>query len=276
MIVTKDFPNRTFHDKEELFKALRENKKQLKASKMLEIKEADAINYSVTLTNNKIETNKNEVNTQENNVNKIIVKFVVNSCGIFDSHRDVHVKGCWNKTAKDNKNFLHLREHKATFDNIISDNVRLSVEEIEIKGVKTECLVATSTIEKKDNPFMFEKYRDGKVKEHSVGMQYIWDKLYLCIDSNHEDDKEEKANWDKYYDQVINKDELNEVGYFWAVGEAKAREGSAVVFGSNSETPTISVEESKDEPSNHSTENKEPSNDTQEQLLKAIKNLKIN
>ena len=243
---------------------------------MLEIKEADAINYSVSLSNSKKNADKNEANSQEDNVNKIIVKFVVNSCGIFDSHRDVHVKGCWNKTAKDNKNFLHLREHKATFDNIISDNVKLSVEEIEIKGFKTDCLVATSTIDKKDNPFMFEKYRDGKVKEHSVGMQYIWDKLYLCIDSNHEDDKEEKDNWNKYYDQVINKDELNEVGYFWAVGEAKAREGSAVVFGSNSETPTLSVEESKNEPEQSTQTKIEPSNDTQEQLLKAIKNLKIN
>ena len=138
MIVTKDFPNRHFNNKEELLNALRENKKNLKAQKMLQLKEADAFNYSVILANNKQETNKNEANSQENNVNKISVKFVVNSCGIFDSHRDVHVKGCWNKTAKDNKKFLHLREHKATFDNIISDNVKLSVEEIEIKGIKTK------------------------------------------------------------------------------------------------------------------------------------------
>jgi len=274
MIVTKDFPNRHFNNKEELFNALRENKKNLKAQKTLQLKEADAVNYSVILDNNKQETNKNEINSQENNVNKISVKFVVNSCGIFDSHGDVHVKGCWNKTAKDNKNFLHLREHKATFDNIISDNVKLSVEEIDIQGVKTECLVATSKIEKKDNPFMFEKYIDGKVKEHSVGMQYIWDKLFLCINSEHEADKEEKENWDKYYDQVINKDQLDEVGYFWAVGEAKAREGSAVVFGSNSETPTISVEENKDEPEQSTQTIIEPSNDTQK-FVSIINNLKI-
>lgn len=274
MIVTKDFPNRHFNDKNELFKALRENKKTLKAQKMLEIKEADAVNYSVSLEKGSTTAIKNEVNTVENNKQKINVKFVVNSCGIFDSHRDVHVKGCWNKTAKDNKSFIHLREHKATFDNIISDNVKLTVEEVEIQGVKTDCLVAYSTIERKDNPFMFDKYSDGKVKEHSVGMQYIWDKLFLCIDSNHEDDKEEKENWDKYYDQVINKDELNEVGYFWAVSEAKAREGSAVVFGSNSETPTLSVEEVKNEPEQSTQTEIEPSNDTQK-FVSIINNLKI-
>ena len=274
MIVTKDFPNRHFNDKNELFKALRENKKTLKAQKMLEIKEADAVNYSVSLEKSSTTAIKNEVNTVENNKQKINVKFVVNSCGIFDSHRDVHVKGCWNKTAKDNKNFIHLREHKATFDNIISDNVKLTVEEVEIQGIKTDCLVAYSTIERKDNPFMFDKYADGKVKEHSVGMQYIWDKLFLCINSNHEDDKEEKENWDKYYEQVINKDELNEVGYFWAVAEAKAREGSAVVFGSNSETPTLSVEEVKNEPEQSTQTEIEPSNDTQK-FVSIINNLKI-
>lgn len=274
MIVTKDFPNRHFNNKEELLNALRENKKNLKAQKMLQLKEADAFSHSVYLQENKGGAIKNEVNTFENNTQKITVKFVVNSCGIFDSHRDVHVKGCWNKTAKDNKKFLHLREHKATFDNIISDDVKLSVEEIEIKGVKTECLVATSNIDKKDNPFMFEKYIDGKVKEHSVGMQYIWDKVFLCINSEHEADKEEKENWDKYYEQVINKDELNEVGYFWAVAEAKAREGSAVVFGSNSETPTISVEENMNEPDQSTQTIIEPSDDTQK-FVSIINNLKI-
>lgn len=273
MIVTKDFPNKVFPNKDDLFKALRDNKKQLKASKMLEVKHSDAINYSYSVSEDKISTTK-ETKEQQQDVNKITVKFVVNSCGIFDSHRDVHVKGCWNKTAKENKYFLHLKEHKSTFEDIISDDVKLSIEEVEIQGVKAECLVATSNIDKKDNPLMFDKYKNGKVKQHSVGMQYIMDKLYLCINSEHEEDKEEKENWDKYYEQVINKDELNEVGYFWAVAEAKAREGSAVPFGSNSETPTISVEENKNEPEQSTQTIIEPSNDTQK-FVSIINNLKI-
>lgn len=270
MIVTKDFPNKQFANKDELFAELRANKHKLKTAKTLSIKEADAFYYVPSTTNNK-ETNK--ANASENDVKKISVKFVVNSCGWYDSHGDVHVKGCWNKTANENKRFLHLQEHVNKFDHVISDNVIPSVEEIEIKGKKVDALVATSTIERKDNPFMFDKYVNGKVKEHSVGMQYIWDKLYLAIDSNHDDDKEEKANWDKYITQVINQDEVNEKGYFWAVAEAKAIEGSAVVMGSNSQTPTMQVTEIKEvEPSNHSNEDKEPSNDT---LIKAINNLKI-
>lgn len=274
MIVTKDFPNKTFHDREELFKALRENKKQLKASKMVGTKESDGVNFSVSLKQDSSNAIKEQVSETNVNKQKITVKFVVNSCGIFDSHGDVHVKGCWNKTAKENKYFLHLKEHKATFEDIISDNVVTSVEEIEVQGHKVDALVATSTIERKDNPLMFEKYKDGKVKQHSVGMQYIWDKLYLCINSEHQDDKEEKENWDKYYPQVINKDDVDEVGYFWAVAEAKAREGSAVPFGSNSETPTLSVEENKNEPEQSTQTIIEPSNDTQK-VISIINNLKI-
>mgnify|MGYP003452099819 FL=1 len=52
MIVTKDFPSRHFNNKEELLNALRENKKNLKAQKMLQLKEADAFNYSVSLQGN--------------------------------------------------------------------------------------------------------------------------------------------------------------------------------------------------------------------------------
>lgn len=274
MIVTKDFPNKTFHDREELFKALRENKKQLKASKMVGTKESDGVNFSVSLKQHSSTAIKEQVSETNVNKQKITVKFVVNSCGIFDSHGDVHVKGCWNKTAKENKYFLHLKEHKATFEDIISDNVVTSVEEIEIQGHKVDALVATSTIERKDNPLMFDKYKDGKVKQHSVGMQYIWDKLYLCINSEHKDDKEEKENWDKYYPQVINKDDVDEVGYFWAVAEAKAREGSAVPFGSNSETPTLSVEENKNEPEESTQTIIEPSNDTHK-VISIINNLKI-
>ena len=51
----------------------------------------------------------------------------------------------------------------------------------------------------------------------------------------------EKAIWDKYINQVINRDASEEQGYFWAVTEAKVIEGSAVVMGSNYATPTISV-----------------------------------
>jgi len=63
---------------------------------------------------------------------------------------------------------------------------------------------------------------------------------------------------------VINQEEAKEQGYFWAVTEAKLVEGSAVVKGSNSYTPTLEVEQVKDnsEPTIPVTQTQEPSVDT--------------
>jgi len=87
---------------------------------------------------------------------------------------------------------------------------------------------------------MFGQYAKGYVKEHSAGLRYI--QLELAINSDAEWDKEEKAVWDKYYNDIVNKEDVDEYGYFWAVTEQKIIEGSAVVKGSNFATPTILVE----------------------------------
>jgi hypothetical protein len=59
---------------------------------------------------------------------------------------------------------------------------------------------------------------------------------------------EEKENWDKYIGKVANVEQAEEEGYFWAVTEAKIVEGSAVLFGSNRVTPTLSNNKTQDEP----------------------------
>jgi hypothetical protein len=139
------------------------------------------------------------------------------------------------------------------FDKIITDEVKVSTKLMSWKDLgfdyegETEALIFDSTIPKDRNPFMFEQYAKGYVKEHSVGMRYV--QLYLCMNSNERWDVEERSNWDKYYEYVTNKEDVDNECYFWAVTEAKLVEGSAVVKGSNHATPTISVKENTDEPS---------------------------
>ena len=113
----------------------------------------------------------------------------------------------------------------------------------------TEALIFESTIEKKRNEFMLNQYANGWVKNHSVGMRYV--QLDLAINSEAEWNKEEKDLWDKFYPVIANKETADERGYFWVVKEAKIIEGSAVVMGSNSATPTLE------------NKNFEPSLDTQ-------------
>jgi hypothetical protein len=72
--------------------------------------------------------------------------------------------------------------------------------------------------------------------------------------------EEEHTAWEKYFDEIANKEDALDNGYFWAVTQAKNIEGSAVVKGSNFVTPTYSVEAKT-----------EPLKDTQREPAKSIR-----
>ena len=278
MIVVKEFPDRQFETQEDLFKALKENKKELISLKKSIEKRADAVSYSYSTT---IEKNVNKEDSNEiNDIKELQVKVVINTTNFLDSHNDLHVNGIWNKSVSDNANkgFLHLQEHEREFDKVISDNAVGTVDLMTWKSLgfpyngKTEALVFVSNVQKKRNEFMFNQYANGWVKNHSVGMRYV--KIDLAINSESEWDKDEKEMWDKYYSVIANKEVADERGYFWVVSEAKIVEGSAVVMGSNSATPTLSVE-NKAEADNITSETKdEPKKFTQSELelLKQVLN----
>jgi hypothetical protein len=267
MIVCKEFPDREFNSQEELFKALKENKPSLVALKKSTEKRADAVSYVNSETSNLI-ANKEE-NGTNTEIDKLQVKVVINTTNFIDSHNDLHINGIWNKSVSDNANkgFLHLQEHDRDFDKVISDNAKGYVESISWKSLglpyngKTEALIFDSVIEKKRNEFMFKQYANGWVKNHSVGMRYV--KIDLAINSESEWDKDEKELWDKYYSVVANKEVADERGYFWVVSEAKIIEGSAVVMGSNSATPTLSVENKEEAVIDTSEIKEEPTQVTQ-------------
>ena len=265
MITAKEFPNKEFATQSELFEELRTNKKTLIAQKKMITKQGDAISQAVNQSPGDKNSNK-ALTMADDSVNKISAQLVINTTGIMDSHGDVHIAGIWNKTIKENKSLLLLQEHEMTFDKIISDKVVARSQVFTWKDLgfdydgETEALVFDAEIEKNRNTFMFNQYVKGYVKEHSVGMRYI--KMDLAINSETEADKEEKIIWDKYINTIANKADAEAQGYFWAVHEAKAIEGSAVVKGSNPATPTINVEAAKS-----TLQIPEPSDDTQKKLF---------
>jgi len=250
MIKVLEFPNKEFSTQEELFKALKDNKKELISLKKSITKQADAVSFGHNDTVIS-EVNKEEIN-DNNNPDVLNVKVVINTTNFLDSHGDVHINGIWNKSVKDNVSFLHLQEHEREFDKVITDTAKGSVQSMTWKQLglpylgKTEALIFDSSIDKKRNEFMLNQYANGWVKNHSVGMRYV--SLNLAVNSEAEWDKEEKAVWDKYYSLIANKELADEKGYFWAVTEAKIIEGSAVVMGSNSATPTLNNKQAEDSP----------------------------
>lgn len=241
-----------FADKADLIDYLISNKTALIAQKKSATKFADAINYGVHLIVGKDESTvkaEGAGNVVGPDALQIKVRSIINTTKLFDSHGDVHFDQLWNKSLKEGSFYL-VKQHEFNFEGIISDNVKAFTKQmtwhelgINFEG-KTQALVFDSVIDKAENPLMFEKYRTGKVKQHSVGMQYV--KIELAVN----DDRYEKefSVWEKYFDEIANKEDVLSAGYFWAVTEAKIIEGSAVVKGSNWATPTLNIQQTKSQP----------------------------
>ncbi len=232
----------------ELLKFLVDNKALLIAEKKSAIKHADAMSIGVDIS-------KKYVIDKEGKLTKATADFaptpggpetvlcVINTTNWMDSHLDVHIPNIWKKSLKDNNEMLHLQEHHMAFDHVIADDSKGYTQQMTWKelgydfpGV-TEALIFATPL-KGRNPFMEDQYRKGFVKNHSVGMRYVT--IKFCVNEPDDDYyKEEYANWVQYAPLVVNIEEAEARGYFWAVLEAKVIEGSAVVKGSNIITPTL-------------------------------------
>jgi hypothetical protein len=256
---------KSFDNQDLMFDYLRQNKDLIKVAKKSAIKYADAISFQIfDFETENSEIIKSIANEELLKLDSFNAKVVINTTNLMDSHKDVHLPGIWNKSLKENKNIYLLQEHQMKFDSVIADDIKAFVQTLSFKSLgvdfdgTTQALIFDSKIEKGRNEFMTEQYAKGRVKNHSVGMQYV--KLYLAMNSNNRADKVEKETWDKYINEIANKEEAFSVGYFWAVTEAKVIEGSAVLRGSNYVTPTLNIGKS------------EPSEDTQ--LKNKLFNLK--
>lgn len=250
----------------DFLKYLFENKSALMKQKKSMIKHADAISAACVPFYQRDGVEK--ADTIPADVDKIRVKPVINTTYLMDSYDDVHIDGIWDNSLKENNPDYLINSHKFDFENVISDEVKVYVKtlswkelSLDFKG-ETQALIYDSVISKDDSPSMFDKYRTGRVKQHSVGMQYVDFDLALG-DKRYKDEYE---RWEKYIDRIANKSLAERKGYFWAIVEAKNIEGSAVLRGANFATPVLSVREAKQE-----TTGSDPDFDKYVERLKAIK-----
>lgn len=247
----------SFANKADLFNWLYENKTLLMEQKKACLKEADTIPFVVDeqpVSNKNTATNKGvskmpngmEANSEDEGEEDPMIKasLVINTTNVIDSHMDCHMKGIWKKSLNEKKQFYLCQEHSLTFKGIITDAVSAYTKNVSWSKLgapfegTTEALMFDAAIDPERNEYMYEQYAKGRVKNHSVGMRYV--KIAMCVNDESKYWAEEKANWDKYYPEVVNKEVADNTGYFWAVTEAKIIEGSAVVIGSNPWTPTMS------------------------------------
>jgi hypothetical protein len=238
VIKAVEFKGKSFDTKEDLFKELKSNKKELIGLKTATVKHSIPLAMSL----DKIESTK-----AIDGLDKDFIYPVINTTKYMDSHNDVHLDGIWNRSIGDQQGKVHyLINHELEVGKVIAypKDVELMVKDVQWKDLGANYNGFTQALIFKTNVFDYSNIDAKKIIaekmdiEHSVRMQYV--KIDLAINSSDEENIEEKAVWEKYINQIANKEDVIEQGYFWAVTEAKIyKEGSMVLSGSNDVTPMI-------------------------------------
>lgn len=225
-------------DQDKRLSFILENKAEILKAKKSIIKTTDCISSTPKPIKDKTAT-KADGNGQSG-----VYEIVGNSVGFYDSHQDVSMRGSFDKTVNESGQKVPILEnHNHAPRAIFARNMGVELKEVPIKNLGYDSLGTTQVLCAKIAPVydakMAELYANGEIKQHSIGLKYV--KIELAINDN--SDNEGFANWNKYINQVINRDEVEKNGYFFAVLEQQLFEISAVIFGSNQYTPTLSLQE---------------------------------
>lgn len=231
----------------DLFKYLIENKSALIRQKKAMLKRTDPVSYSTLFINSSGELGTKAVGEgiKDTDTGIVRVKVVANTSLWCDSQLDVLLPDSAKKSMKERKGMIpHIHDHQWEVEAELGDVVNIYYQDVPIKDLgynkagNAQCLIFETDIRKDYNEKLYNRYRAGRIKQHSIGLFYV--NLELAI--NDPDYEKEIDFWNKYVDQVINKEVVEESGYFWVVSEYKLMENSAVLFGSNILTPTLEVD----------------------------------
>ena len=263
MITNILFKDRTFKDKKELFFAMKDNEETiigLKKSKVYKsIEKGQGIcNIPVlpkTLTN-------------KENFEGGFIYPAINSTHWLDSHQDVHIKGCYKRTVKEQQGRVYyIDTHLKGLTNIITrkNNIEMFYDDVDwrllgkdIKG-STEALFFKMAEENVKAEYL-QLIKEDKELQNSLAM--VYKNLSMAIDTKDPALKENKETFDEYIETIANKEQAIQDGIFFAVKELGIMgEGSLcpVVGGSNSATSVIQIENKESEKSTQKQEEAEKS-----------------
>lgn len=159
-----------------------------------------------------------DLNVKDLDLGKREVAMYLSQFGNIDSDQDMIVKGAFARSiaergpqSESNRKIAFLRYHD--WQHQIGKFERLEEDD---KGLFAVAKLGTST----KGEDALRDYDEEIIKEHSIGFQYIWDKM----------------NW-------VDDDSVKGDGYY-RIDEVKLFEGSAVTLGANEETPVLGVQKS--------------------------------
>ena len=246
MIYCKEL-KQEFETKDDLFKALAENENLIVDAKKAQIYKSIDKGLQIVTDQKGIEK---ALTSEENKALKFddnYYYFVVNSSNILDSHNDMHVDGNWKKTVKEQQGKVYL-----VFDHTLKRSEIIAMQkDIEMLTAKipfsllgknydgeSYCLIYKVAKDKIVNKEAKQWLEDGHKLEASVRMQYV--NIETAFNTNDKEYAKQKENYDMYFPLIANKEDFEEIEYFWIVKEAKnVYESSLVLFGSNGATGLI-------------------------------------
>lgn len=262
-----------FANKSDLHRYLVSNKSKLISQKKSMPIFSDSCSFGIAKVHSTEDSFKANTPVFED-VDTLRVKVVANTANWIDSYFDMLLPDCWKRSIQQRKSLIpHLHDHIHQLAAKVGEVVdiyssTMSLTELGLnKQGTTQSLLFITDIIKSYNEKVFNQYKLGKVKQHSIGMQYV--ELELAI--NDPDSQKEMDFWEKYYPQVINKEVADEYGFFWVVPEIKLLENSGVLFGANELTPTLDNNLKIESPNGTQNTKSEPSTDTR--LIEALKQL---
>jgi hypothetical protein len=237
-----------------LYQYLVDNKADLIARKMMLPIKSDPFCFETSFITTAKEgaTKADGILATEVDTDVLGVKVVANTAWWCDSHMDVLTDKSYNKSVKEKGILIpHINDHNWESTAHVGDVKGVYTQDIPLKelGIKknpgsTTCLIFETLIRKDYNEEVFKFYKNGKINQHSIGLQYL--NIELAI--NDPDYEKEIDFWNKYIDKIINREYVEEKGYFWLVSEIKIYENSCVLFGANELTPTLEVQKSGEAP----------------------------
>lgn len=263
MIFCKEL-KKDFKSKSEMYKALKANQNLIIDSKKATVKFTDWLDMRVMAVKSQ-DAEKAEGEEVEIKLGDYIFP-VINTTNYLDSHGDVHIDDIWNVSIADQKNKVYyIINHDLEIGKVIAypDDVVPMVKSMAwtelgrpYSGL-TQALIFKVKLTERGNADANQAIIGKVALQNSIRMRYI--RMKLCINDTAQYFKEEYANWLQYVDKVANREEVEDLGYFWAILEAQIyKEGSAVLFGSNDVTPILTTApEDKSGPLSSSQEVKE-------------------
>jgi hypothetical protein len=240
------FPERTFASKEDLFRSLKANEQIIIDCK----KSMDYTGEKKGICLGNMDRGGMTTDIEKGlgfQAKDNFIYPIISTTRYMDSHKDVHLDGCFTKTCKEQQGKVYYcADHNLTTTGIIAmkSDVSMFVRGIDWSFVgknytgQTEALIFGIDKSKIVNDLALKIINTEKDLQNSIRMRYVT--IKMAIDSKEKDYIDNKEYFDKHIDSIVNKDAVLKEGYFFGVEELKIQgEGSLVIAGGSNDATAI-------------------------------------